>query len=987
MTFKTVKQIDEFISQAESMGMMTEEKRAELMKEREALMAKEKIDSATPLYSRMKALSKYPISPEFEGCVTRTVEKLLTDDPREATEPGLLLGNIQCGKTNTFENIIALAFDKGIEVCVILTKGTKTLAEQTLKRAEKDFAFAKKTDVIDDQMKVVITDIMRLRNRGVSTIATDDDKCRQIIICKKEARNLKSLIDLYERKSPNLKTERTLIVDDEADFASRVYKGSDMNMTLAKVSELIDRFRSIPTYCRYLQVTATPYSLYLQPDGTINLPKDGKYAAPFRPRFTELVPVHSKYIGGKQYYEESRDENSMYSHLYGEVSEKCLQVMTTRNARYLTTTYRSENLLGLSKAICGYFLAASIRTIQEEKRGIYYRSSCLIHAQTAKRCHEWESELVTAMIDKIKSVILSKDGFDLWLNQIMEERYADYAESSRKGHKQGLLPSNIEMPTYAEAVSKMRGLVANDIAINIVNSDNNVQDLLNEDGQLALDRALNIFIGGSILDRGITVDNMICFFYGRNPKKFQMDTALQHARMYGSRPKEDMAVTRFYTTPRIFTSLASIYEIDDQLREWFTTTDEDGNISPSNAVIIGYDSHLKPCAASKIKASDTRVVKAGSRVLPVGFQTGEKEEVAPIVEQLDKLIESLPGFVENDAFLIDFSAAEKILHLIEQTYVYNAAYENQHLEWHADNMTAIIWQSIKDLKDKKLWCQYCPGRQISRKMSNGLFTAEPEGGNVALATARRYATELPVLTLLRQEGKKSQGWMGTPFYWPALLTPKSYTNSIYALNAQKEAKENNTSDVGIKELLKDIPKEQILHLDIQEQYFRAIYFGLKKEEFRVLKPSDAGKYIQMGPRNKYILAPGVSQDDLDADIFSLNDGKFPFVFKQYKYIHFTIPFLRGDAGNLLVKLKEEPDYVSAFPDRIEDDDIVYDEFGDDEEVDIDNEFGWIIKYKLDKVIGPRNQDYEDWKNENPDIYDDMAADYGVPKENSNEKEA
>lgn len=84
-----------------------------------------------------------------------------------------------------------------------------------------------------------------------------------------------------------------------------------------------------------------------------------------------------------------------------------------------------------------------------------------------------------------------------------------------------------------------------DYNISVVNSDDDVSTMLNEEGQLKLSHTVNIFIGGSILDRGITISNMLCFFYGRNPKKFQQDTVLQHARMYGARDKKDMAVTRF----------------------------------------------------------------------------------------------------------------------------------------------------------------------------------------------------------------------------------------------------------------------------------------------------------------------------------------------------------------------------------------------------------------------------------------------------------
>ena len=45
-----------------------------------------------------------------------------------ADKPGLLLGKIQSGKTRAFVGVMALGFDKGIDICVILTKGTKPFA-------------------------------------------------------------------------------------------------------------------------------------------------------------------------------------------------------------------------------------------------------------------------------------------------------------------------------------------------------------------------------------------------------------------------------------------------------------------------------------------------------------------------------------------------------------------------------------------------------------------------------------------------------------------------------------------------------------------------------------------------------------------------------------------------------------------------------------------------------------------------------------------
>jgi hypothetical protein len=75
-----------------------------------------------------------------------------------------------------------------------------------------------------------------------------------------------------------------------------------------------------------------------------------------------------------------------------------------------------------------------------------------------------------------------------------------------------------------------------------VNSDNEVEVLLDDFGELKLRTPFNLFIGGQILDRGITIRNLIGFYYGRNPQRFQQDTVLQHSRMYGARPIDDLPV-------------------------------------------------------------------------------------------------------------------------------------------------------------------------------------------------------------------------------------------------------------------------------------------------------------------------------------------------------------------------------------------------------------------------------------------------------------
>ena len=90
---------------------------------------------------------------------------------------------------------------------------------------------------------------------------------------------------------------------------------------------------------------------------------------------------------------------------------------------------------------------------------------------------------------------------------------------------------------------------------------------------------------------------------------------LQHARMCGARSKEDMAVTRFHTTATIYRILVRMNELDNQLREWFLEGRDKG--TDVNAVFVGYDKNIKPCATQKIKASNTLTLKKQMRIIAV----------------------------------------------------------------------------------------------------------------------------------------------------------------------------------------------------------------------------------------------------------------------------------------------------------------------------------------------------------------------------------
>src|SRR5438045_1118150 len=105
-----------------------------------------------PLYTTYKEANP-SFSTDTFHCAEETVSELLTT-ATTSNKPGMLLGKVQSGKTRTFISILALAFDNGFDVAIVLSKNSRALIEQTAKRLNSEFSM-----FIDDG-ELEIYDIM-----------------------------------------------------------------------------------------------------------------------------------------------------------------------------------------------------------------------------------------------------------------------------------------------------------------------------------------------------------------------------------------------------------------------------------------------------------------------------------------------------------------------------------------------------------------------------------------------------------------------------------------------------------------------------------------------------------------------------------------------------------------------------------------------------------------------------------------------------------
>lgn len=727
-----------------------------------------------------------PYSKELQECIEGTIAKLYESglSPSEAKKPGLLLGKIQSGKTRAFVGCMARAFDNGVDACIILTKGTNALVDQTVKRMKYDFRECKRDALPKIFPTVSIYDIMKKRVPLRKSLINGE---KNVYIAKKQDENMQILLDVF--LNSELREKNILIIDDEADFVSRAFMKKKSDVKEGVIASQIDKLIEGLPNCRYLQVTATPYSLYLQPDNYVDV-SNGR-VVPFRPRFTALVPIHDKYVGSKQYFVESQDDQSMYSSLYHEVAPDCIACLTTdkkvhghfiKRGILVKNVENSPKIKDLRWSVMHYFVASAIREIQEENLGHdSYHTSYVMHVGTDKLDHAWEADLIETLLNSWADSLATPGADIAGFNTLFDEIYENLEKSISLGRAHASTASDekiLTIPDKDVVYTRVVELIQNEeYNVQLVNSDQNVQSLLDDNGQLELTHKLNLFIGAFVLDRGITINHLLGFFYGREPQTKQQATVLQHCRMYGNRSLNDMAVTRLYSQRTLYNVLKKVNEMDDMMRERFAATINDPKADPSiEFVICDKSNGIIPCNMNSVALSKGVVWKAGKFVLPSGQQT--INSVARLRELVRQIGHYFAGKTERVCFEIDAKDAIAMVNLAKEQFVYSSKYENKDCEWDGLDMITLI-DRLKD-SNGKILVYTRTGCNTSRVRSDGNgFIDAPLDGQVESPYLKSVAIEKPVLAMQLNKGEKKQGWLGEPFYWPVLCLPQSMDSIMY----------------------------------------------------------------------------------------------------------------------------------------------------------------------------------------------------------------
>ena len=186
-------------------------------------------------------------------------------------EVGLLLGNVQSGKTGQMFGIMCRAADLGFPAFLLLTTDNVVLQQQTLERVHEDlegFCICGEND-----SKVF------MENQLIKPV---------IVVLKKNARILRLWANIFN-STQFMKGNPLFIVDDEADAASlNTMVNSDKQ---SSINKNLDSIKKGASSSIYLQVTGTPQALFLQ-----------SMLSGWQPGFTYYFKPGAGYLGGNFFF-------------------------------------------------------------------------------------------------------------------------------------------------------------------------------------------------------------------------------------------------------------------------------------------------------------------------------------------------------------------------------------------------------------------------------------------------------------------------------------------------------------------------------------------------------------------------------------------------------------------------------------------------------------------------------------------------------------
>ena len=587
-------------------------------------------------------------APEVFGKLDRLTDRILDGlfDPTQNViidKRGLIVGQVQSGKTSNYTGLICKAADSGYKLIIVLAGVHNSLRSQTQLRLDEGFlGFDTQVDRVNRENRrnigVGIIDSSLIVHPLTTSLENGDFKSSSanagltnfnttepiLAVVKKNGGVLNRLLQWLLAQSTEtsdgrrvIRNKSLLLIDDEADNASINTKKEDDGTT--RINGLIRDILRLFDRSAYVGYTATPFAnIFIDRDEDNLFPRD----------FIVNLPAPSNYIGPEKVFGfemvDDEDESETVLPIVRRIDDYqpfLPDALKHRDNFYefgSDPTGRKEIPLpneipdSLKLAIKCFILTCTIRRLRGQGNT---HNSMLIHISRLIAWQRQIKELVENAFD------FYRRGIEMNVPTIIEEMRAAF---------------EVDTPNYKSYISTSEQIV-NSKLINIdsksqVHTWDEVLPLLNEAASRIMVREINggsadalnyydhqeglsvIAIGGDKLSRGLTLEGLSVSYYLRASKMY--DTLMQMGRWFGYRPGY-VDLCRLFVSRELNEWFCHITLATQQLRDEFDYMSDVAGSTPDQFAlrVRTHPGVLQISASNKIRrAIEVRVSWSGRLV-------------------------------------------------------------------------------------------------------------------------------------------------------------------------------------------------------------------------------------------------------------------------------------------------------------------------------------------------------------------------------------
>lgn len=589
----------------------------------------------------------------------------LLGDPSRTEEReqrrGLVIGDVQSGKTVNYSAVICKAVDAGFRAVILMTGTTNDLRKQTQIRLDEAFLGV---DTGSETLNFIGAGKYNKKLRPVSFTTVEKDFSKSaakqlgsslsqggadrpmLFVIKKNVSVLKSLLDwikTHNQYGENKIDGSVLMIDDEADYASVNTKaaGEDRSKTNAYISELLNVFR----FASYVGFTATPYAnVFIDPETDEAMEKEGL----FPKDYIYSLSAPTNYIGARSIF----PKNGKYHKMLRTIED---------GEEYYPLRHKKDDNLGeisgsLRNAIDTFLLANVIRDLRGDTAT---HRSMMINVTRFVNTQQLIRKAVNEYVDEVKRSI--KNYASLPTDRALND---EHIASLNKAFKREYFTTEF---SWEDIQAKLYESV---LPIQVYAAHGGGDDLNYEEYD---DGLRTIVVGGQRLSRGLTLEGLIVSYLYRNSMAY--DTLMQMGRWFGYRKDYD-DICRLWMDSTSQNWYAFISEATDELRE------EVKRLRDSDATPLDFglkvrndpDIPLIVTARNKMRSAQSKTISkslSGKAVETPFIYNDARKNDTNLRAVLD-----LAGSVQFDAEGKQFAAysvpKEKVLSFLDKIEVPNA---------------------------------------------------------------------------------------------------------------------------------------------------------------------------------------------------------------------------------------------------------------------------------------------------------------------------